>query len=538
MPQSAPNIPKDIKRQELIQHREKIHDLTMAQLVIYFQNRKSFYAHAIAELPKLPSLSCPTMQIRLHRNRYLFEYHPEWYKYLSENEACTVIEHECLHVILGHIPRFNQLLASATDDMQRKIMCMVANVAMDLAVNTIIAQYSRNALPEGILLPENFDLEPMKTFDFYLVELMNRVKIQKVNINIVSDDDGDEQEDGDGGQQQPGGGSGDDDEITLNVKVKSKKGGKNQGDSDEEEEGEDQDGDGENDQQDGENDQQDGQGSMPDITLGDPQLDEHMKDSNTQHPFEYDKDSDLEPDEIEDSLEDQSKKMVKTAVEQIKKLYGDKGRGIIPGCFSELIELNEKIIAPRVWERKILGKIKQTKMASEEFRINRFNYSRSTLGHNIGLFGTREDIDMFRILAMVDTSGSMSEDDIAAVLAVPQSLMRCEGDIEMKVIEFDCHIQKRYLVKKNGSVEVEVLGRGGTDFDPPFKEAFDGCDPDGNVFKPDLILVCTDGGAPPPREEYRVNLNTCPVVWAIVENYFSRHPCPGYGDEVRVKPER
>jgi len=139
--------------------------------------------------------------------------------------------------------------------------------------------------------------------------------------------------------------------------------------------------------------------------------------------------------------------------------------------------------------------------------------------------GSRRVEKKLRILAAIDTSGSMSAstlDEIAAELrAMAQSY-------EVSVVEFDCDIQRRYRLKPSerrwpglaaGSAVVHdplsaMQGRGGTSFFPVFEAATLAWAADGGDLSG--IVVFTDGFGPapdrPPREA---------VIWVLMGGF----PC-------------
>ena len=471
----------DSLREGLTEGRLKKHDLSMAQLVIYFQNRKSYYAQALSEVPRFADPTCPTMYVTVRKGRYIMKYHPEWYKYLDEVEASTVLEHECLHILLHHIPRFNKLLRSAPDEVTKMVMCRVANTAMDCAVNTILKTYGNNRLPASAILPEQFKLPPMMSLEFYLTALMPMVK--------VTDNPATEAQSGAAEDLSGNGlpGSGQPEKL---------------------------------------------------LTSSNPQLNDLLQ-GGIDHPLGLNQDEDpsteqMDPLDLEDLLVGQGNQLAKKAHDILNNLYPEDKGGNTPGFVKEKLTHLETA-SSRSWEGKLLSIIRQAKDASSEYRMNDWSEDRSCLGQGIGMFGNHRDTEKFRIYWAIDTSASMDADDIADELAVVQSVLRSETSVVVKIVEFDTKIHKRYRLTNKGKVDIKVHGRGGTDFDCVFKEVFQGVDADGDVFKPDLFIVSTDGGASPPKEAYRLSETKLPLVWLLTAGHGSSHPCPGFGRELRVE---
>lgn len=105
-----------------------------------------------------------------------------------------------------------------------------------------------------------------------------------------------------------------------------------------------------------------------------------------------------------------------------------------------------------------------------------------------------------KIMAVIDTSGSMS-DELLAKLST--ELLRLSKTHEVTVVECDTEIHRHYRLK--GPIH-SVLGRGGTSFRPPFEKKFL------KTIKPDLIVYLTDGCGDAPEKGPPV-----PVLWLITE---------------------
>lgn len=151
------------------------------------------------------------------------------------------------------------------------------------------------------------------------------------------------------------------------------------------------------------------------------------------------------------------------------------------------------------------------------------------LGSCLGLYGHDRDTPKFSIMIGIDVSGSMNADVISYGLSIPQEILESDLDVEIKVVEYDTKIHRRYFLKRGQKPDPKVLGRGGTDFDCFFAEAKAGVDPSGKVFKPDLIINYTDGGAPMPSEELRVSPRQLPLLWVITACGSAPYDHDGFG---------
>jgi predicted metal-dependent peptidase len=103
-----------------------------------------------------------------------------------------------------------------------------------------------------------------------------------------------------------------------------------------------------------------------------------------------------------------------------------------------------------------------------------------------------------RIMAVIDTSGSMTDEILAEV---SKELTRLARTSVVHVVECDAEIQRTYRYTKPIK---KVSGRGGTSFIPPFKNK---CL---HKIKPDLAIYFTDGCGPAPDKAPEV-----PVIWVL-----------------------
>jgi predicted metal-dependent peptidase len=119
--------------------------------------------------------------------------------------------------------------------------------------------------------------------------------------------------------------------------------------------------------------------------------------------------------------------------------------------------------------------------------------------HLVGVLpGKARHADKPRIMACIDTSGSLSDKNLADISA---ELARLGKMALVTVVECDTQIHAVYRYTKPIT---GVRGRGGTDLKPPLEPAFL------RQHKPDLVLYFTDGCGPVPDKAPAV-----PVVWVL-----------------------
>lgn len=105
-----------------------------------------------------------------------------------------------------------------------------------------------------------------------------------------------------------------------------------------------------------------------------------------------------------------------------------------------------------------------------------------------------------KVMAVIDTSGSMT---VAMLEAISAELGLMAKRYDVLVVECDAQIHRTYPYRPI----VSVMGRGGTDFRPPFEQGFL------NEHCPDLVVYFTDGYGPVPARA-----PTIPVIWCIAED--------------------
>ena len=122
-----------------------------------------------------------------------------------------------------------------------------------------------------------------------------------------------------------------------------------------------------------------------------------------------------------------------------------------------------------------------------------------------------------KLLVAIDTSGSISQDELATFFNEIYHIWRQGAEVE--VVECDARIQRTYPF--SGKAPEVIFGRGGTDFNPPIEY--------GNTkFYPDGLIYFTDGVAPPPTVHPRF-----PLLWVI-----SRHGLRADSSEFKKLPGR
>lgn len=524
MPKKSPiNSQDTIKvpdplRSKLTEGRSIKKDITFSAILRHFRTRKNWFSFVLGSIPCVPDPTVETLCVTVKNHHYVLKYHPTWYKYLEKDEMCGVIEHEALHVVLAHLPRMYKYYASLHSKIAKAQSVQLSNIAADFAVNSLIAnnETKGSVLPECALLPEDYDFYTGGSYEAYMHALRRRADDLAKQQNKNEEDD---------------------------------KPGSSQGGTE-----------GENSDNDSDSSPSDSDTGSSGLSNENELMDRLLKSLQPGHgwnPEDLNEDAlgDMKPgvteeDVLNDSsllekiqesmsnLEEDTKRVIKEANKSFEKSHPG-SRGLIPGQFAEKIDPSKDVSLLPIGS-KLLRCIKKALHSNSNFKINALNFNAVCLGSTVGLFGAHEDEDKFYMEFGIDTSGSMSTKDLESCLGALKSLMASYPFLKIRVTEFDCQIHHSYYVTPKSKINTELHGRGGTNFNPIFKEISEGVSEKGEKLqRPDLIIVATDGDAPAPREEYRLPESKSPLVWLITEQNYSwgdgnKAPCEDFGKEIRV----
>lgn len=462
--------------------------------------QRNFYARIINALVRVEKPGLGTMAVGLDKQgRYVFYYDPEFVKACPLQELVLCCEHEVYHLILGHIPRYLELLTGLVDPEERRKFQAVMNIAADCADNELLrsekdfdkqwGEYfygSEKTNGRAFLTPGTFGLpkkQPFEVYQFLLLQNAKKVS-QKIgdmtmsSITVPMPGAGQQPQQGKG---QPGKGQG----------------GQGQGQ---------------------------GQGQKKDNT-SQAILDVYFNgQTRGAHQFWDVGVSDKASDEIQglaDRLRQQAKNTIRDAVHEHSK-----SRGTLPAGLQELID--ELLKAPTIpWPellRNFCVKTRQTKIGRGMSRPNRRMYGVP----DVMPFPGRARDRKFTVYFALDTSGSMSTEDCKLGLSELCHLAKADTDITIYVMYCDTQIDKFYKVESVDDVDWTIVGRGGTDFNEPFKKIQKLLRTDKAG---DIIVYATDGYAPDPAPENRVPI---PVVWLVTPTGVL--PSPDYGFHIRMEP--
>jgi predicted metal-dependent peptidase len=163
--------------------------------------------------------------------------------------------------------------------------------------------------------------------------------------------------------------------------------------------------------------------------------------------------------------------------------------------------------------RKLVRGTRFSKFKRSPTRINRKRTYVFTIGDDcipeISPFPGKMRDMTFDICVLIDTSGSMSDDDVREGLSGVKNIIEKDRHCYTTVLEVDAAVEKEYTVKKIRDIQFDIKGRGGTSLKPGLDRA--------KELNCDVCLAFTDG--------YTEDINSIPrkllpkkLIWVITPN--------------------
>ena len=212
---------------------------------------------------------------------------------------------------------------------------------------------------------------------------------------------------------------------------------------------------------------------------------------------------------------------VRELVNATTSLMNDEVRGQMPGFFwSQVQALNKP---PQLCWKAILKKYVGTIAVGKRKTRTRLNRRQP---ERFDLPG-RQDDKILKIVAAIDTSGSVSDRDVAYILNEIIAIIAGRKH-SLTVIECDSKIQRVYQVKTQADIKKNVAGRGGTAFTPVVEYINND-----RYFRDALLIYFTDGYGEReiPRPKTYRNL------WVILGNTKNLSVAEPYGSVVAFGEE-
>jgi len=212
------------------------------------------------------------------------------------------------------------------------------------------------------------------------------------------------------------------------------------------------------------------------------------------------------------ALSRKAEQFTRRIVSESKRSFS-KDRGKLPSYITELI--SELLEPPKLPYYELIKKLvvgsRFTKFKVSPTRINRKRTYAIALADKEDIVpilpfpGKTRDFS-FNIVVLLDTSGSMSKDEIKEGLSSVKDIIQHDRYCLTTVLEVDTEIKKEYVVKKVDDIQFKIKGRGGTILGPGLFRA--------KELDCDVCLAFTDG--------YVENINAYPreklpkrMIWVV-----------------------
>lgn len=364
-------------------------------------------------------------------------YDPTLCKGTTDDQMSHVLEHEGMHVLNKHLVRTLRIVADTPGGakaFQASGKARIWNIAMDCAVNT------QAKIPDPLMIngkawhgcyPKSYELEDGYSAEWYYYTLLKKAKKESIP--------------GFGGKCPNCGGTGKDEfgEQCPCQDPNNKGQGSGQGDGPE------------------------GYGSHDEWFNTNGVTDVHSLSTKVGH-----------------HIADIVKESVKTF---------SKDRGTLPGHIQELVK--EALAPPKVPYFQIIRRlVRGTRLSKFKRSFTKINRKRTYVfiinpdgdEPEISPFPGRTRDFTFKIVILIDTSGSQSKEDIMEALAGVKSIIEGDRYCYTTVLEVDTCVQKEYEVKRLHDIQFNIQGRGGTVLQPGLERA--------RELNCDICLTFTDGG--------------------------------------------
>jgi predicted metal-dependent peptidase len=492
---------------------------------------RNFYGRIINGCTLTPNYTIPTAGVCINTlGKYEMVWNPAWFVSITRKEQILVVVHEAAHLILRHIERMLKVTYKIHDNVVKKRVHDVLNVAADLAVNDTAlrplmadTKIDFNDIRSTIICwPEEMGFPKGQTMEFYFAELLQKLKEEGVDP-----------------YKPPTECSNGPDGATGSQGTKEGNGG------DEEGAGEDEEGAGGAEEGDEESDEEAGDASAEDTSnkqKGAPQAGKgtHQKDypewfkqllnNRLFGPHQMQEVlNELSEEEIErilDFAEEEARKIAKKALEEMRKTRGTLPQYLVHALEALLtpptipwIELFSTFLKSELSSKRDVGVVMPNIMLLDQPNLEPYP----------GLISDHK----LNVVVGVDTSGSVSDTEFSEFLTEIYGMISAEDEeVQVKIYMYDAKLQHEMLLSSVEDVCAERhtyrYGYGGTSFEPFLKllcgkaEDTDWVENATKLDEPlgpvDIAIMMTDGYAPVgpkengPLPKYKPN---CPLIWVL-----------------------
>lgn len=377
------------------------------------------------------------------------------------DQLSGVILHEVGHCIRGHADRF---LAMGERNSYAKIF----NIAGDSLINADLRD-DHISLPEGAVYVDTLieqGVDATREMSAEQIYILIRDKVEE-NCTCGSGGSGDEKGESSEGDSSDGNGSGNQEDQESN----SEQSGASEGAP-------------------GQENSQSGSGET------DPNCPIHQQGWDCGSgadgiPRDYEK----EGDKVDGGVDAERGDLIRQQV-AVEISRHAKNRGNVPAGYERWAK---EILEPTVdWRRELASLVRRT--FAQVAGLRDYTYQRPSrrdssmraMGQGIILPAMRQP-NPPRVAIVIDTSGSMSDEELTWALGETQGVLRSLGSGGRQVSVISCDA-KAHISRVNSVSKVNLQGGGGTDMTVGINAAM------GSGMKPDVIIVLTDGYTPWPSE--------------------------------------
>ena len=504
---------------------EKNFRLYLANLMTHSNSTISVFANICAGLKIVENSSVPTMCVSISNGHYLLQYNPKMVEELDLFGTSIVLCHEMAHLSLGHTARMLRFFESIEDkDMLFKYK-QVVHQAADYAVNSWLIDSLRLFTADDLktkvgkmtdsgrssyagIHPSDVGLELERSLEYYVYELAS--KIEDIDVEDLmkklqesSDMTKEEIED-------------------LITKALCNAGNCESG-NESESEGDDCNGSGKSDSK-IPTPSRSNSGKLRVLKNIPKEILEKLgSESNNLQNAEESLREDSVPEgrsaaEVAQDLEMEAGEKLGKAIEDRQRSKGD-----VAGGIQELFDSIYRKPSVR-WQDVLQRFCKSSRPADKDRTIVKPKRNYADLGGSFrtSQFPGKKKNPQYNIVFAVDTSGSVSNEDIQLIMAELDELAR-DKTVNVTVVEADTQVNKVYDLADTKVGDRNVYGRGGTDFNETFKLVKEGRVRDGAFTiegKADLLIYATDGECYNPSEDNRIPSRN--LIWLSTTN---KVPC-------------
>ncbi|MFF4578573.1 VWA-like domain-containing protein [Streptomyces sp. NPDC001373] len=214
----------------------------------------------------------------------------------------------------------------------------------------------------------------------------------------------------------------------------------------------------------------------------------------------------------------------RTTAQAMRAHRRTRGRGSLPAGWERWAE---EVLEPVVdWRRALTGAVREAAAwaaGAVDYTYRRPSRRTPALGGRVVLPSLRRPLP--RVAIVVDTSGSMGDEELAAALGEVTGVLREVGVGGNRVAVLACDADVQAVNRVTSAQQVTLAGGGGTDMRVGIAAAL--AVPD----RPDIVVVLTDGYTPWPEGAL-----PCRVIAALI-GAGAPQP-PAWVETVRVDPAR